>query len=204
MLRFSSVTYKTESGKKIFNKLSLHVFKGDVCFVTGGSSSGKTTLIKLACCSLHAAAGLIYSAKIPLFKYKSAPIELRRRISVVSAESLFLNQMSIYENLTIQTSLSVASTENLDQLIELFGLKTILHNNSRAISSFEKGMALTASALMKKPSMLFIDDIGYFFDYENFKKFYKLLLPLSKQGLTVIITAHSMPDFAADAKEIRL
>ncbi len=204
MLRFSSVIFKTRSGRKIFDKLSFHVLKGEICFVTGGSSSGKTALIKLASCRLHPASGLIYSAKIPLFRYESAPIELRRKISVVSAETVLFSQMSIYDNLSLQTSLSAASTASLDQIVVLFGLKPILNSNPKTISSSEKGMVLTASALMKKPSILFIDDISYFFDYEHFEKLYKLLLPLSKQGLTVVIAACSLPDFAADAKEIKL
>jgi len=206
MLRFSSVSYR--AGKEtILNNLSFHLPRGSVCFVTGAGSSGKTTLIRLASCQIHPSSGLIYTAGLPLFRYNGPSYSLRRKISkisVASSESILFEQFTVLENLRLQLSLSVANKETINAIVELFELKPILNRKITFLSAYQKGRVIIASSLMKKPAIIFIDDVSYFFSYKNLQKLYHKIAYLSGQGLTALFTSDKLPEFASEAIEVHI
>ncbi len=203
MLRFSSVSYRV-GDETILNSLSFHLPRGSVCFVTGEGSSGKTTLIRLASCRIHPSSGLIYTAGLPLFRYNSPSYSLRRKISVVSSESILFEQFTVLENLRLQLSLSATNKETVNAIIELFELKPILNRKITFLSAYQKGRVIIASSLMKKPSIIFIDDVSYFFSYKNLQKLYHKIAYLSGRGLTALFTADRLPEFASEAIEVHI
>lgn len=203
MLRFSSVSYRA-GNETILDNLSFHLPRGSVCFATGTGSSGKTTLIRLASCQIHPSSGLIYTAGLPLFRYNGPSYGLRRKISVASPESILFEQFTVLENLRLQLSLSVANKETINAIIELFELKPILNKKIAFLSAYQKGRVIIASSLMKKPSIIFIDDVSYFFNYKNLQKLYHKIAYLSGQGLTALFTADKLPEFASESIEVHI
>jgi|GEM_PF-5379126 len=203
MLRFSSVSYRI--GKKIIlNDLSFHLKRGEICFVTGAAASGKTTLLRLATCQIKPDSGLIYTAGIPLFRYKKAPEILRRRISVVSKESEIFGSLSVSDNFRLQSLLLPVGKKEIKAVVELFELESVLNIEISTLSSDEKGRILIASSVLKNPSLLFLDNPFCFFSYKSLQKIYQRIAFLSAQGLTVVFTAEQVPDFASGAIEVAI
>lgn len=138
---------------KILQGIDLVIYEGVNTFLCGTPSSGKTTLLK-------AIAGML--------KYKGH-ITKNCNIEVVLDECLFKKD-TILEELDYD-----ALEETQKKVVNKFITKSILKKNPMEVEEKIQKLILLCQAFLKKPQLLFVDNILAYFDRKTLEKVYSYM-----------------------------
>jgi len=181
---------------RVLSGVSLSLDKGEVYGFLGHNGAGKSTTIKLALGLLRADFG-----SISVFGTDGiAPAE-RSRIGYLSEEVGLYPQLNAVEMLRLVGELfrlrgSVLSGR-IDELLAVVGLAS---DRKLRIKHFSKGMRQRlgiALSLINDPELLFLDEPYSGLDPVGRKQLRALLLELTEQGKTILLSSHIVPDVEA-------
>ena len=102
MVRLDSVGLRYGDGPEILKDVSFHLKPGSLCFLTGPSGAGKTSLLRLLFLALKPTRGLIniFGKDVSLVSRWELPL-LRRRIGVVFQEFRLLDHLTTFDNVAL-------------------------------------------------------------------------------------------------------
>lgn len=193
-VRFEQVTF-SYGPRDVLREVSLDVPVGSITVLTGPSGSGKTTLIDLVL-GLHRPQG----GRILIDGVDLAEIDLqawRRQVGYVPQE-LILFHDSVYENLTlgdpaygsadVEEALALAgASEFVAQLPQ--GVQTLVGNKGARLSGGQRQRISLARALIRKPSLLILDEVTSALDPESELAICRNILDL-RDRTTVLAVTH--------------
>lgn len=181
--------------RNALNGVSLHIRAGERVGILGCVGSGKTTLEKLILGLYQPTSGQVLVDGVHLQQID--PAELRRNIGYLPQEVQLLSG-SVYDNITL--GLQQPTPEQLQQAINISGLKTMIGNHADGLSMpvGEHGSRLSggqrqalavARAVMADGSMLLLDEPTSAMDSALENHVSKALLQYS-QGRTLLLVTH--------------
>ncbi|MDD1779430.1 MAG: ABC transporter ATP-binding protein [Candidatus Helarchaeota archaeon] len=177
------------------NKLNLQVGSGIFGFL-GPNGAGKTTTIKMLIGSLFPTAG-----RIELFgKDMSGKerINLLRRIGYVPEHPTYFEDMTAEGLLNyIGAIFHLPKNEIKTKTAQLLRLVNLTDAKNRAIAKFSAGMKQRigiAQAMMNNPDLLILDEITSNLDPLGRNEMIALLKDLRKEGKTMFISTHILPE----------
>jgi len=208
-IKFDAVSYSYPGFNiNALNDITLEIPSGSLTLLVGPSGSGKSTLVDLIPRLREASTGSISLGKNKLKKYKLS--SLRSIISYVPQEpQIFDGTMREH----IQYGAIDFSDKDLTRAIKLSGLDQFVLQMPNGLDTFvgEDGFGLSggqkqrldlARALLRKVSILILDEPTSNLDYESIKLFKKSLNTIRKEmNITIIIVTHNL-DNADDADNI--
>jgi len=153
--------------KKVLDKISLHLKKGEVMAVVGKSGSGKSTLLKCISTVLEVNNGKAFLAG-QMFIENGENIfeswEIRQRIVIVFQEYNLFPNLTVLENVKIalekvkhlerKTAKQIATS-----MCEKLHLSDLLNKYPNEISGGQAQRVALARALVLKPQILLLDEI---------------------------------------------
>jgi ATP-binding cassette subfamily B protein len=151
-------------GTPVLRGISLKIPAGSSLAIVGPTGSGKSTLINLIARLYEAPSGSLLIDGRPVREYPLAV--LRRNIGMVPQET-FLFSATIRENLAFgapdasnEELLKAAEAAHIRQEFEEFpqGLETMVGERGVTLSGGQKQRAAIARALLRRPSILILDD----------------------------------------------
>lgn len=170
-IRFEKVSFSYDA-KEVLNNVSFTIKENDKVLIDGENGSGKTTLVKLLVRLYDNYNGIIELNKMDSKKYSLK--SLREQISIVFQET-FLFDDTLYSNI-ICGNKNVSRDEVID-VIKKVGLEKNLSGMSideilnisiveggKNLSGGQKRMIAIARALIKKPSVLILDEPTTYLD----------------------------------------
>jgi ATP-binding cassette subfamily B protein len=149
---------------QVLHDISLTIPTGSTLAIVGPTGSGKSTLVKLIARVYEAPAGSLFIDGRPVREYPLAV--LRGNIGMVPQET-FLFSETIKENLTFgapgadtESMLEAATAAHIRQEFEEFpqGFETMVGERGLTLSGGQKQRTAIARALLRKPSILILDD----------------------------------------------
>ena len=170
------------------NNVSFHIKKGEIYGLIGPNGAGKTTLMKLLLNLCMADSG-----EIRLFDGKNLSAARRKIGSLIEEPALFRNATAI-ENLKRNALLVSATDDELHELLKLVGLDK---TGTKTAGVFSLGMRQRlgiAIALLGKPELLILDEPINGLDPAGIKEIRDLILSLSSQGVTFMISSHLLDE----------
>ena len=152
------------NGTEVLRGISLHVPAGSTLAIVGPTGSGKTTLVNLISRLYEAPEGSLQIDGRPVRDYPLAV--LRHNIGMVPQET-FLFSTTIRDNLTFgapdsnqDEMLAAAEAAHIRKEFEEFpqGFDTVVGERGVTLSGGQKQRSAIARALLRRPSILILDD----------------------------------------------
>jgi len=171
-------------GKKLaLNKVNLKVDRGQLVAYLGTNGAGKSTTINILTGLLKPTIGTITYAK-------------DLKIGVVFQSSVLDDVLSVNDNLNLRAQMyRDVSKAWLEQLIDLIGIRSFLHQKYGTLSGGQKRRVDIARALIDRPDILFLDEPTTGLDLQTRIVIWNLLQKLQKeQGLTIFLTTHYLEE----------
>lgn len=171
-------------GKKLaLNKVNLKVDRGQLVAYLGTNGAGKSTTINILTGLLKPTSRTITYAN-------------NLKIGVVFQSSVLDDVLSVNENLNLRAQMyRDVSKAWLEQLIDLIGIRSFLHQKYGTLSGGQKRRVDIARALIDHPDILFLDEPTTGLDLQTRIVIWNLLQKLQKeQGLTIFLTTHYLEE----------
>lgn len=205
-IELNNVSFSYTEDISVINDFSVKFEKGNIYKIVGESGKGKSTLFDIL-------AGLYpelsdrfiinESEKFDFNNYKNNLVYIDQN-SYIFTDSIYEN-ISLYRNIEQKIVEKVCKTLDLDKVIDSLSNKynTVINKESN-LSGGQKQRILIARAFVEKKEAYIFDEITSALDYENKKRFYKLIEEIKDDSI-IIFASHEEEAFKGfDVKKIYL
>jgi cell division transport system ATP-binding protein len=195
VIELNSVALRYGTGPVILREVDLTMKQGDLCFLTGASGAGKSSLLRLLFLALKPIGGRakIFGRDMAGLRANELPL-VRRRLGVVFQDFRLLDHLSIFENVALPLRAMGQKPEtyarDVMDLLDWVGLKGRSADRPDTLSGGEKQRAAIARAVVTKPELILADEPTGNVDPVMAKRLLRLFLELNKQGTTVLLATH--------------
>ncbi|WP_370520057.1 ABC transporter ATP-binding protein [Gemella sp. GH3] len=176
--------------------INFSVKEGEIFGLLGPNGAGKTTTIKILTTMLAPSEG---NAKILGFDTFKDSKKVREYINFV-----FGGERSLYWRLSARDNLAYFAdlykiprkkqSELIESLIQRVGLSEFI---DKRVENFSKGMKQRlqiARSLLNNPKIIFLDEPSIGLDPVGAMELRELIKQLAKDGVTILLTTHYMPE----------
>lgn len=179
------------NGLQAVDHISFSVEAGEIFGFLGHNGAGKTTTIRMLSGQLLPTSGYARVAGCDVITEQR---RLKPLIGVVSEHQNLYERMSGRENLEFAMRLYGQSARRVDEVLEQVDLLDRAKDNVRNYSNGMKQRLLIARALLHRPQIVFLDEPTRGLDPVVGREIRRLILDLSKQGVTIFLTTHYMEE----------
>ncbi len=186
------------------NNVSFSSARGEVVALLGPNGSGKTSTLKLISTMLLADGGLV---RVGGFDAQRDGSKVRRQVGIaVAAERSFFPRLSARENLDF-----FAALEEVPRRARPLRIEEVLHDTGleeqadTLVMKFSSGMYQRlglARALVKRPSVLLLDEPTRSLDAAATAHFWSSIRALARRNTTVFLATHNFAEAAAVANRV--
>ena len=193
-LRINSIS-KTYNKRKVVNKVSLQLNKGEAVGLLGPNGAGKTTCFYMI-------AGLVDTDEGDIFLNKARinhlPMHMRSKegIGYLPQESSIFRGLTVEENilsvLEVQKYEKNHKNQILEELLAEFNLNKIRNSNGATLSGGERRRTEIARALASNPNFILLDEPLAGIDPIAINDVRNLINKLKSKNIGVLITDHNV------------
>jgi ABC-2 type transport system ATP-binding protein len=186
--------------------VSFSAASAEVLALLGPNGSGKTTALKLISTMLLPDAG---SVQVGGCDARRDAGRVRRQVGIaVAAERSFFPRLSARENLDFFAALDeVSRSERAQRIKHVLSDTGLAEQADTLVMKFSSGMYQRlgiARALVKRPSVLLLDEPTRSLDAANTAHFWATIRALAQQQSTVLLATHNFAEAAAVADRLLL
>jgi putative ABC transport system ATP-binding protein len=191
LFEIEKVSYQI-NGHQILKNLSFKISHTNITGIIGSSGSGKSTLLHLLNKLLSPTQGRILFQNQDISNVPSR--QLRKRIGLVQ-QNPFLFNGSILENIVYGPKIwgEQLTEKRIEDLLNGVELpKSLVNKDISQLSGGEQQRVSLIRTLANNPEVLLLDEPTSSLDIKTEDTIEKLLLNLSKQGISILIVTHSL------------
>jgi ABC-2 type transport system ATP-binding protein len=182
---------RTFNSLRAVDNISFTVEAGEIFGFLGHNGAGKTTSIRMLTGQLRPTAG---RARVAGCDVITDQRRLKPLIGVVSENQNLYERMSGRENLSFAARLYGTGSKRIDEALDQVGMLDRANDNAGNYSNGMKQRLLIARALLHRPQIIFLDEPTSGLDPVVGRDIRRLVLELSRQGVTVFLTTHYMEE----------
>ncbi len=194
-IELRDVSFGYEAGKDVLHHVSARFEAGRAYAIVGGSGSGKSTLLNLLLAENTGYRGSVLLDGTELREL--SPEALYGLMSVIQ-QNVFVFNASIRDNVSMfrefpQKALDeVIRRAHLRELLDARGADYLCGENGKGLSGGEKQRVSIARSLLKKSSVLLVDEATAALDVQTAHQVSSDILDLT--GMTRIVVTHSLEE----------
>jgi lipopolysaccharide export system ATP-binding protein len=186
---------KVYKKRKVVNKASVQVSKGEIVGLLGPNGAGKTTTFYMITGMIRPDKGKVFLdnkeiTKVPMYK------RARMGIGYLPQEASIFRRMSVEENLLAILQMTNLSKEEqkqkCEQLIDDLTIGPIRKNLGYQLSGGERRRTEIARALATDPSFILLDEPFAGVDPIAVEDIMVIVANLKNRGIGVLITDHNV------------
>ncbi|MGD0264215.1 MAG: ABC transporter ATP-binding protein [Candidatus Methylomirabilota bacterium] len=177
------------------DRVSFRVRRGEIFGFLGPNGSGKSTTIRMLCGILLPTSG---TGTVAGFDVARQPEQVRENIGYMS------QKFSLYEELTVQENLDffagiygLAHAEVASRLAEVLEMGGLAAYRTVPAKDLPRGLRqrlALASAIIHRPSVLFLDEPTAGVDPISRREFWDLIRTMAAAGTAIFVTTHYMDE----------
>lgn len=178
--------------KTAVKNVSMQIKKGEIYGFIGKNGAGKTTLMRLIL-----GAAMPTGGSIELFDGKENENEARHRIGALLEYPCIYKNCTALENLRRFAILTGADADELEDILELVGLKGVGRKKAGQFSLGMKQRLAIGIALLGHPEFLVLDEPINGLDPAGIKEIRDVILTLNqKKGVTFLVSSHLLDELS--------
>ncbi|MDD1793500.1 cell division ATP-binding protein FtsE [Enterovibrio makurazakiensis] len=195
MIQFQQVSKAYRGGQRALQKVSFHLPKGDMAFLTGHSGAGKSTLLKLLCAIERPSDGkiLFNNHDISRIDRKDIPF-LRRHIGVIFQDHKLLMDRTVFDNVALPLRIEQANESDVKKRVSAALDKVGLLDKAACLpiqlSGGEQQRVGIARAVVNRPQVLIADEPTGNLDAALSQQIMELFRQFNQVGVTVLMATH--------------
>ncbi|RXH55737.1 ABC transporter ATP-binding protein [Granulicella sibirica] len=199
----------------VLHDLNLSVYPGEHIALLGPNGCGKSTLIKTLTCECYPL--VQEGTSVTIFGRERWDLtELKKRLGVVSAElpgkpmlsttgrdavlTGFFSSSTLWPNLKVTPEMAARA----DEVLELVGATSIAGKYVGAMSAGQQRRVMIGRALAGSAGTLLLDEPSNALDLAAQKDLHELMRVLARQGTTILLITHHLPDIIPEIGRILL
>lgn len=147
---------KSYDGVKVLKNIDLTISDGEIVSILGPSGCSKTTLLNLILGLTDADSGkIIFDGQ----DITNVPME-KRGFNIVFQDYALFPNLNVMQNITygLKNTPNISTQEEVNELIELLGLKPHLNKKIDQLSGGQKQRVALARTMVMKPKILLLDE----------------------------------------------
>lgn len=174
--------------------VSFVVDEGEIVSLLGPNGAGKTTMIRLLGGVAKPDAG---RAIVVGYSVRESPLEVKRRIGVVTEDCCLYERLTARENLSFFAQLhSLPQDLAKKRIAETLELTDLTGRADETVRGFSKGMKKRLSiarSLLHQPKLLFLDEPNSDLDPIAAKEIRTHIVEIARQQkVTILISSHNL------------
>lgn len=178
--------------KTAVKNVIMQIKKGEIYGFIGKNGAGKTTLMRLIL-----GAAMPTGGSIELFGGKENENEARHRIGALLEYPCIYKNCTALENLRRFAILTGADADELEDILELVGLKGVGRKKAGQFSLGMKQRLAIGIALLGHPEFLVLDEPINGLDPAGIKEIRDVILTLNqKKGVTFLVSSHLLDELS--------
>jgi cell division transport system ATP-binding protein len=189
--------------------VSLNIDKGDLCFITGPSGAGKTTVLKLLFGLEQPSRGTISIYNRNLNALDSSSIQaIRRHTGFVFQDFRLVDDWTVYHNAAIILEVlgkpAVYVRSRVWRMLKWVGLQHKVYEKAKDLSGGERQRLALVRAIIHDPDILLADEPVGSLDEPMARYMMNVFFKLNRKGTTIIIASHRDDPLMDYAKVIHM
>jgi cell division transport system ATP-binding protein len=197
MIRFTHVYKDYPRSGPALTDVSFHVRKGEFCFLTGHSGSGKSTMLKLIHMAEKPTRGEVRVSGFSSTSIKSRDIAmLRRKIGYVFQDYRLLTNRTAADNVAFALEVTGARRavirSKVGKLLAMVGLGAKAEAFPHELSGGEQQRVAVARALVHDPLVLLADEPTGNLDERATRGIFELVRSINTSGTAVVFATHNL------------
>ena len=189
---------KSFGNVKAVQGISFSAADGQITGLLGPNGAGKSTTLRMLYTLLKPDSGF---ARVDGFDITAAPIDVQKRIGVLSDAQGLYERLTARENIRYfghLHNLNGAELENqIEQLISLLDMQSIADRRTEGFSTGERLKVAIARALVHDPRNVLLDEPTNGLDVTSTRAMRQFILQLRSAGKCILLTSHIMQEVAA-------
>ena len=171
--------------------VDLRVSRGEHLVIFGPNGAGKTTLVKILSTLVKPSSGSVWLDGINI---RDKPVQIRRKISLVSHQTFLYDDLTVYENLKFYGKMyDVPNLEQqIHEVISWVQLESRINDRVGTLSHGLQQRASIARAVLHNPSILFLDEPEVGLDPHASNMIRDMLGSINAGSRTVVMTTHNL------------
>lgn len=182
---------KVFGDRKVLEKITLQVNKGEIFGLLGPSGAGKTTLIKILTGQLKAEEG---SSAINGIDSQKLSGKDHKGFGIMMDDFGVYERLSCFENLKIFARIYGIGNDKIYETLEAVGLDKARKTPASDLSKGMKSRLRLARVFMIDPQVLFLDEPTSGLDPATADEIQKMILAEKEKGKTIFLTTHTMSE----------
>lgn len=182
---------RTFNNLKAVDDISFTVDTGEIFGFLGHNGAGKTTTIRMLSGQLLPSAGRGRVANCDIVTEQQ---RLKPLIGVVSEHQNLYERMSGRENLEFAARLYGQDLQRVDAVLKQVALLDRAKDKVQNYSNGMKQRLLIARSILHRPQIIFLDEPTRGLDPVVGREIRKLIVDMSKEGVTIFLTTHYMEE----------
>ncbi len=188
--------FATQSGEVVaVNDVSIQVHAGEVFGLLGANGAGKTTTLRMMLGLLPPTSGTVTMAGYDVAKF---PLEVKRRVSLVSASSGLYQWLTPREMMLYFAELydvpDDAALARVEMLADVFDLRKFMDRRCAGMSTGQQQRVNLARSLMHDPPVVLMDEPTRGLDIVGSKRIFDYTAHLKELGKAVIFCTHRLDE----------
>ena len=197
MIRFEQVSKLYPGGHQALQKVSFHLQKGEMAFLSGHSGAGKSTLLKLITMMERPSDGRIAfnGYDVTRLARKDVPF-IRRQIGMIFQDHRLLMDRTVFDNVALPLVIDGFTPAETQKRVSAALDKVGLHDKSGylplMLSGGEQQRVGIARAIVNTPPLLLADEPTGNLDAQLAADIMHLFAEFNHLGTSVLIASHDM------------
>lgn len=191
MIEFDQAGF-SHGRRTVLREVTLALEPGGFHLLLGPSGSGKSTLMRLCYLDLAPDAGAVrFWGRTISPRRRDAVADLRRAIGVVHQDCVFLDHLTVLENIALPLHVcgldAAARAEDLQALLDWVDLAGRVDARPCELTGGERQRAALARAVILSPELILADEPTGAVDHEMALRLLALLVELNRMGKTILL-----------------